>query len=199
MGVVEEKLAKLEKVKQDIVNNLVCPLKDEATNIVFGKGNPDADILFIGEAPGKEEDLQGLPFVGKAGKNLDEQLKKIDLSLDECYIANILKYRPPKNRDPTKEEMLDHTPYLIKQIEIINPKIIITLGNFSTKFILNGFKVAKMNKIDGVSKLHGQIIPIDIDNQKFNVFPMLHPAAIIYRRAWKEDFENDFLKLRNFL
>jgi len=104
------------------------------TNIVIGKGNPQADILFVGEAPGKNEDLQGLPFVGAAGKNLDSLLSKVGLSMEEVYIANILKCRPPENRDPTPEEIKAHTPWLLLQIEEIKPKVVCSLGNYATKF-----------------------------------------------------------------
>jgi len=136
VNVKSKKYIELEKVKQDIVDNLKCELKDNSTSIVFGKGSEDAQVLFIGEAPGAKEDLQGVPFVGRAGKQLDKLLNKISLSIDDVYIANILKYRPPKNRDPKINEIISHTPYLIEQIKIIKPEIIATLGNFSSKFIL---------------------------------------------------------------
>src|SRR3989344_4185607 len=104
------------------------------TNIVVGKGNPNADILFVGEAPGRNEDLQGEPFVGAAGKNLDALLTKVGLSVNDVYIANILKCRPPENRGPLPEEIKKHTPWLVEQIKTINPKIICSLGNYATKF-----------------------------------------------------------------
>lgn len=190
---------KLDAIKQDILNNLVCPLKDEATNLVFGKGNPKADILFIGEAPGKKEDEQGIPFVGRAGQELDKQLQKIGLTLDEVYIANILKYRPPKNRDPTLEEITNHTPYLIQQIRAIKPKIILTLGNYATKFVLAGFSPVGMNKIQGVSQLHGKPLIIAIDTQSFQVIPIFHPAAMMYNPKLRPVFEDDFKKVAQFL
>src|SRR3989344_3568304 len=120
----------LNEIRKKILSDMTCPLKDAATNLVFGKGNPNAPILFIGEAPGEQEDKQGLPFVGAAGKQLDRLLHTIGLTLDDVYIANILKYRPPNNRNPTVDEIRRHTPYLIDQIKIINPRIIATLGNF---------------------------------------------------------------------
>lgn len=189
----------LDEIKQDILKNLKCPLKDAATNLVFGKGNPNADILFIGEAPGANEDLQGLPFVGKAGKDLDKQLNKISLTLDDVYIANILKYRPPKNRDPTFDEMLTHTPYLVEQIKIIQPKIICTLGNFSTKFVLANANVKEMKKIEGVDNLHGKIKEIEFQNLKIKIFPLHHPSSIIYSKDRRRWFEEDFLKLAKLL
>lgn len=176
-----------------------CPLKDAATNIVFGKGNPRADILFIGEAPGEKEDLQGEPFVGRAGKELDKLLQTINLTIDDVYIANILKYRPPKNRNPTTEEMIRHTPYLVEQIKTINPKVIITLGNFSTRFVLNNLQVSGMNKVSGISSLHGVPQKILLGDQERNVVPMYHPAAMLYRPQLREVIEEDFQKIAKII
>src|SRR3989344_5830412 len=105
------KIEELEQIKQSILTNLSCPLKDSAHNLVFGKGNPDAPILFIGEAPGEQEDIQGVPFVGRAGQELDKLLRSIGLTLEQVYIANILKYRPPNNRAPAMDEIRRHTPF----------------------------------------------------------------------------------------
>ncbi|MCA9478587.1 MAG: uracil-DNA glycosylase [Nanoarchaeota archaeon] len=189
----------LNAIKQDILDHLICPLKDAATNMVFGKGNPDADILFIGEAPGQKEDEQGIPFVGRAGQELDKQLHLIGLSLDEVYIANILKYRPPQNRDPTSEEIRNHTPYLIRQIQVIKPKVIITLGNYATKFVLAGFNPDGMAKITGVSALHGKRITLDIEGVTYQVMPMFHPAAMMYNPKLRESFEKDFQMVASLL
>jgi DNA polymerase len=189
----------LDKVAEDIIKNLNCELKNDATNLVFGKGNPNADILFIGEAPGNKEDLQGIPFVGNAGKILDKKLSLLNLTLDDVYIANILKYRPPQNRDPTFDEMKLHTPYLVKQIEIIKPKIICTLGNFSTKYILSDANLEKMKKIQGVSELHGELKEVEFKGNKIKVFPIYHPTATVYRTAVKQAFEEDFIKLGKIL
>jgi DNA polymerase len=184
----------LDLIKQDILDNMKCPLKDAALNLVFGKGNHDAPIIFIGEAPGAKEDEQGIPFVGSAGKELDKLLRSINLTLDDVYIANILKYRPPNNRNPSVEEIYRHTPYLIRQIKTIKPKIICTLGNYSTKFVLASFKVDGMNKIDGITKLHGKPIDLDIDGMNFKIIPLYHPAAMLYnpnlRPILSEDFKN---------
>lgn len=182
----------LEDIAKDIEEHLVCELKDSATNLVFGKGNPKAEILFIGEAPGEKEDLEGLPFVGRAGKQLDQVLQMIDLTIDDVYIANILKYRPPKNRDPTHNEIVSHTPYLIRQIEAIQPKIIATLGNYATKFVLSGFNPENMKKIEGISKLHGVPTDIEFNSQKYQVVPIYHPAAMMYRPKLRETFKEDF-------
>ncbi|MGE0793535.1 MAG: uracil-DNA glycosylase [Candidatus Woesearchaeota archaeon] len=188
------KQEQLDKLKQKIESELVCPLKDSATNIVFGKGNPNADILIIGEAPGANEDLQGIPFVGKAGKNLDSFLNLINLSLDDVYIANILKYRPPKNRNPTKEEIINHTPYLVEQIKIIQPKVILPLGKFATEFCLAEFDTSKIKTI-AMSEVHGKIYKIN----NLTIIPMYHPAAMIYNQKLKITLEEDFVKVGNYL
>lgn len=196
---VENKQGELNKIRADILKHLVCPLKDAATNLVFGKGNPNAPILFIGEAPGEKEDLEGIPFVGRAGKELDKLLQSIGLTLDECYVANILKYRPPQNRDPSIDEIRNHTPYLIEQIKTIKPKVIATLGNFSTKFVLAKFDVDGMKKISGVSNLHGSATEIEIDGMKFIVIPLYHPAAMLYRPQLRETLSEDFQKIKEYL
>jgi len=163
------------------------------TNIVIGKGNPNANIIFVGEAPGKNEDLQGLPFVGAAGKNLDKMLENVDLSMEDVYIANILKCRPPENRDPSIEEIKAHTPWLLKQIEEIKPKVVCSLGNYATKFFLSDCEPDKMKDQPGITSVHGKIKNIEIKGQKIKLIPLFHPAAIIYKRAllpeWNKDME----------
>ena len=162
-------------------------------NIVIGKGNENADILFVGEAPGRNEDEQGLPFVGKAGKNLDEMLAKVGLSLNDVYIANILKCRPPENRDPLPDEIKAHTPWLIKQIEDMKPKVICSLGNYATKFFLANGDVDKMNEMPGITSVHGKAREMDFQGLKIKLIPLFHPAAIICKRAllplWEADME----------
>lgn len=170
------------------------------TNIVVGKGNLNADIMFVGEAPGRNEDLQGLPFVGMAGKNLDKLLANVGLSLDDVYVANILKCRPPENRDPTEEEIREHTPWLLKQIRDIKPKVVCSLGNYATKFFLARGKVEDMGKVAGITEIHGQVREIELDGVKFRLIPLFHPAAIIYNRTkltplWEEDMQ----KIKDFL
>jgi len=188
------KQEQLNKIKQEIESNLVCELKDAATNIVFGKGNPDSDILIIGEAPGAKEDEKGIPFVGSAGKNLDNFLHLINLTLEDVYIANILKYRPPKNRNPNKEEIKNHTPYLIQQIETIKPKVILPLGKFATEFCLAGFDVTKTKTVV-MGEVHGKQYQI----KDLTVIPMYHPAAMIYNGKLKTTLEEDFIKVGEFL
>lgn len=189
----------LDALKKRIESELVCPLKEAATNMVFGKGNPDAKIVFVGEAPGKNEDLQGIPFVGRAGQELDKLLQNISLSLKDVYICNILKYRPPQNRDPTMDEIRNHTPYLIEQLKIIRPKIIATLGNYSTKFVLAGFDPSGMKKVQGITTLHGTKQTVQLDGEEVLVVPLFHPAAMLYNPRLRESLECDFLVMANIL
>lgn len=193
------KIAELDNVKQRILEEMKCPLKDAAKNMVFGKGNPDAGIMFIGEAPGAKEDEQGIPFVGAAGKELDKLLRSIDLTLDDVYIANILKYRPPENRDPTIDEIYRHTPYLIEQIKIIRPKIICTLGNYSTKFVLSQFNIPDMKNVGGITGLHGKVHHMAIDGMDFMIIPLYHPAAMLYNPNLRAILTEDFLKIGEIL
>src|SRR3989337_1538160 len=133
------------------------PLKKGSTNLVFGKGNPNAEIMFVGEAPGRNEDEQGLPFVGAAGKNLDKLLAEVGLSLDDIYVTNILKCRPPENRDPLPDEIKAHTPWLMKQIREMKPKVICSLGNYATKFFLAKCDPDGMDKQPGITQVHGKV------------------------------------------
>ncbi len=164
------------------------------TNIVVGKGNLNAEILFVGEAPGRNEDLQGLPFVGAAGKNLDKLLADVGLSLENVYIANILKCRPPENRGPLPNEIKAHTPWLLKQIKEMKPKVVCSLGNYATKFFLAGGNVDLMDEQSGITSIHGKVQEITMDGLKFKLIPLFHPAAIIYNRTkllplWEADME----------
>src|SRR3989344_328094 len=174
----QEKLKLIEKATVDA--NL--PLKETAKNLVFGKGNPDASIVFIGEAAGRNEDEQGFPFVGAAGKNLDKLLLQVGLKMDDVYIANILKYRPPENRAPQPEEIKAHTVYLLKQIEVIKPKVICSLGNYATKFFLANGVVENMDEQPGITTIHGKVKEMDFLGMKIRLIPLFHPAAIIYNR-----------------
>ncbi len=164
-----------------------CSLADGRTQTVFGTGNPEARILFVGEAPGKNEDLQGEPFVGAAGKYLNELLTIAGLAREDVYIANVLKCRPPSNRDPRPEEIELCAPYLREQTRTINPEYIVTLGNFATKFILK-------TEV-GITRLHGTLQRAG----KFKVFPIFHPAAALYDGSKREMLENDFTTLGQLL
>lgn len=165
----------------------------ECINIVVGRGNPNSEILFVGEAPGRNEDERGIPFCGAAGKNLDKLLNQVGLSIDEIYIANILKCRPPKNRNPTPDEIKSHTPWLLKQIKEMKPKIICSLGNYATKFFLAKTNINEMKNQRGITEVHGKIQYIEIDGLKIKLIPLFHPAAIIYNRKleplWIKDME----------
>ena len=194
----ESKKELLEELKEKILKEQL-PLRESAKNMVFGKGNEEAKIFFIGEAPGENEDLQGKPFVGQAGKELDKLLHSINLSLELVYIANILKYRPPNNRNPNKKEIESHTPFLIEQIKIIQPKVIITLGNYATKFVLNNFNAEGMNKVLGIAQLHGQFKEIQLDSMHFKVMPSFHPAAILYNPNLRKEIEKDFQKIKELI
>jgi len=187
---------RLEKIEKETLDaNL--PLKETAKNLVFGKGNPNASIMFIGEAAGRNEDEQGIPFVGAAGKNLDKLLEKCGLSLNDVYICNILKYKPPENRDPLPEEIKAHTPWLLKQIEEIKPKIVCTLGNYATKFFLAKTNVEEMKNQPGITQVHGKVQQIEINELKIKLIPLFHPAAIIYNQSLKTEWEKDMEIVKN--
>ena len=173
----------LEALRTEVEACKKCPLWEGRTQVVFGVGNPEARVLVIGEAPGKNEDIQGEPFVGAAGKYLNELLGYADLERNDIYIANILKCRPPDNRNPLPEEIEMCSPYLREQTRSINPDFIVTLGNYSTKFILK-------TEV-GITRLHGSIQQAG----KFKVFPVYHPAAAIYDRSKREALEADFKSL----
>ena len=177
----------LDELREQVAACHACPLADGRTQTVFGDGNPHARVLFIGEAPGKNEDLQGIPFVGKAGQNLNALLEIAGLQREDVFIANVLKCRPPGNRDPRPEEIQVCTPFLREQTRTIDPEFIVTLGNFATKFIL---------KTDvGITRLHGTLQQAG----RFKVFPIYHPAAAIYDRSKQEALENDFATLGRLL
>lgn len=182
-----EKEAALEKLnaawsKKDL------PLKAAATHAVPGEGNPNTDILFIGEAPGKNEDEQGRPFVGAAGKFLDELIASIGFKREDIFIANIIKHRPPGNRDPLPDEIEAYTPWLAEQIDIINPPLIVTLGRFSMAYLLGpNFSI---------TKIHGQ--PKRMKSGRV-VVPMYHPAAALYNGSLRPILAADFKKIPKVL
>ncbi len=178
------KQASLEQIKADILVNNVCKdLAQEATQLVFGDGNADADIVFVGEAPGKNEDLQGLPFVGAAGKFLDEMLASVNMQRKEVYITNIVKYRPPNNRDPLPSEKADFLPYLHKQLRVIQPKIVVTLGRHSMDSLIPGMLQ--------ISRDHGQ--PKRYKGQVY--LPLFHPAAALYNGGLRQTLLDDFAQI----
>lgn len=176
----DPKQSKLDNIKQQILDDNVCPeLSKTATQQVFGDGNPNADLVFIGEAPGKNEDLQGKPFVGAAGKFLNEMLETIGLKREDVYITNIVKYRPPENRDPLPEEKEAFLPYLQAQLDAIQPLLVVTLGRHSMNCFLPDLQI---------SKVHGQP-----QRYKGHVYlPLYHPAAALYNGAMRQTLINDF-------
>jgi DNA polymerase len=168
-----------------------CPLAATRTNVVFGCGNADADLMFVGEAPGFHEDQQGKPFVGAAGKLLDKLLGEIGMSRDDVFIANVLKCRPPGNRDPEPEEIEECKPFLHKQVELIEPLVICTLGNFSTKLLTR--------RQDGITRVHGRPQDHVISGLPIRIYPIFHPAAGLRSTSMLETLREDFQKLPELL
>jgi DNA polymerase len=177
---------KLDILQTDILAQNVCAdLAATATQLVLGAGNPSANIVFVGEAPGKAEDEQGLPFVGASGKFLNEMLAAASMQREDIYITNIVKYRPPNNRDPSLEEKREFWPYLMRQLEIINPKVVITLGRHSGMCFIPELVI---------SRDHGQARKVRFHNHEFLVIPLYHPAAALYNGGMRQTLIDDFLK-----
>src|SRR4051812_5617431 len=173
------KQEKLDALAEQIVKDKVCPeLAEQATQLVFGDGNPDSEVVFIGEAPGKNEDIQGKPFVGAAGKFLNEMLENIGLKRDDIYITNIVKYRPPNNRDPLPEEKKAFLPYLQSQLEAIAPKVVVTLGRHSTNCFLPDLQISKAHGHPVRAKLALKRDSTDV--LEVVMLPLFHPAAALY-------------------
>jgi uracil-DNA glycosylase family 4 len=168
-----------------------CPLHLTRTKAVFGAGNADADLMFVGEGPGAEEDRQGLPFVGRAGKLLDQLLGEVGLARDDVFIANVLKSRPPGNRDPQPLEIEACRPYLFRQIELIEPKVVCTLGNFATK-LLTGNPT-------GISRVHGTAQVHRLGGRTVFVLPLYHPAAALRTPSLVEDLRRDLAQVMGLL
>jgi len=169
-----------------------CPqLAAGRTTVVFGSGNADADLMFVGEAPGANEDQQGLPFVGQAGKLLDKLLGEIGMARDDVFIANCLKCRPPGNRDPQPSEIDNCRDYLLRQIELIEPSVICTLGNFSTKLL--------RDDPAGITRVHGQPEVRVLGSRAVRLYPIFHPAAALYTPRMLETLREDFARLPTIL
>jgi uracil-DNA glycosylase len=168
-----------------------CPLWEGRTQVVFGNGNADADLMFVGEAPGFHEDQQGLPFVGRAGKLLDELLEGIGLSRSEVWVCNVLKCRPPGNRDPQPDEIESCRPYLYRQAELIEPKVVCTLGNFATKLLTRSSR--------GIRSVRGRAQIHELGGRKVRVYPLYHPAAALRTPAVKAELKEDFARLPELL
>ncbi|TSC93867.1 MAG: DNA polymerase bacteriophage-type [Candidatus Berkelbacteria bacterium Athens1014_28] len=180
----EEKIKKLDELQKEVSGCGKCSLSKTRTQTVFGEGDPDSEIFFVGEAPGYNEDQQGIPFCGAAGKFLDQLLASIELDRNKVYIANTLKCRPPDNRDPEPEEKTACRDYLTQQVEIISPKIIITMGRHSTETYLPG--------IGGITKTRAKLFRRP--NGRF-YFPLYHPAAALHNGSLRRTLEDDFKKI----
>ncbi len=168
-----------------------CRLSQGRTQVVFGSGNPDADLMFVGEAPGFHEDKQGVPFVGQAGKLLERLLAGIGLTRQDVFIANVLMCRPPGNRDPMSDEIEACEGFLWKKIDLIQPTVIATLGNFATK-LLSG-------RPTGITRVHGQEQEVTLGGNRVLLYPLYHPAAALYTPKMLEVLESDFRRLPELL
>ena len=185
------KQAELDALAAEIIEAGIClELAAQATQLVMGDGNADADIVFIGEAPGKNEDLQGKPFVGAAGKFLDEMLAAAGLQRPDVYITNIVKYRPPNNRDPMPEEKRQFWPYLMRQLEIIQPKAVLTLGRHSGGGFIPNLRI---------SQDHGRPRRVRLHELEFVVIPLYHPAAALYNGGMRQTLIDDFMQAAAFV
>ena len=185
------KQERLDLLNKKWVHDCTCMLRDTATQAVLGNGSADAKIIFIGEAPGKKEDAQGIPFIGAAGKLLDELLASVQLQREDIYITNIVKYRPPDNRDPSPEEILACQDWLIEEIRIINPLIIVPLGRHAMGHFLPDAKI---------SEVHGKLFRENIPALGMrNILPLYHPAAALYNGGLRATLFTDFKKIRKAL
>jgi DNA polymerase len=184
-----------EALKQVFAQASVCVRCQELAatrkNVVFGAGNADADLMFVGEAPGASEDEQGLPFVGRAGKLLETLLNEIGLERKDVFIANVLKCRPPGNRDPLPGEIENCREYLYRQVELIRPRVICSLGNFSTKLL--------RDDPTGITRLHGKAEDLTLGRRTVRLYPIFHPAAALYTPRMLETLREDFTRLPDLL
>ena len=188
---MKEKQLLLEQLQKDIAKHDVCSeLREGATQLVMGDGNVDADIVFIGEAPGKKEDELGLPFVGASGRFLNEMLEAAGLTRADVYITNIVKYRPPNNRDPSREEKAEFWPYLIRQLEVIQPKVVITLGRHSGMAFIPDLVI---------SRDHGQARRVKQGSRELTIIPLYHPAAALYNGSMRKTLIDDFLAAKTYV
>jgi uracil-DNA glycosylase len=186
-----EHVDELQGYAESVAGCTRCRLAQGRTQVVFGAGNPRADLMFVGEAPGFHEDKQGLPFVGQAGKLLENLLAGIGMSRADVYVANVLKCRPPGNRDPQPDEIEACEAHLFRQIELIEPAVVATLGNFATK-LLSGRPL-------GITRVHGQEQETTIGGRNVLLYPLYHPAAALYTPAMLKVLESDFARVPELL
>ena len=183
-----DRTAALEAYHRDqVVDCTRCALSEGRTQVVVGNGDPASDVMFVGEAPGYHEDRQGIPFVGASGKLLTTLLEGIGLRREDVFVANVLKCRPPGNRDPQPDEIAACRPHLYTQIRLIRPKVLCTLGNFATK-LLSG-------RPDGITRVHGHPLEIEVEDVPVTLYPLFHPAAALYARATLQTLEQDFARI----
>jgi uracil-DNA glycosylase len=187
MDDVVDRASALRAYAEETASCSRCPLAAGRTQVVFGVGDPDADLMFVGEAPGFHEDQQGIPFVGQAGKLLDRLLAGIGLERSDIYISNVLMCRPPGNRDPQPEEISACEPHLWRKIELIQPRVVATLGNFATK-LLSG-------KPLGITRVHGQPQEVTLGGNRVTLYPLYHPAAALYTPRMLTVLEEDFARI----
>jgi uracil-DNA glycosylase len=184
-------VTELHAYRDQVANCTRCALAQGRTQVVFGSGDPEADLMFVGEAPGFHEDQQGVPFVGAAGKLLDQLLAGIGLTRADVFVANVLKCRPPGNRDPMPEEIEACEGHLWRQIELIQPRVVATLGNFATK-LLSG-------KPTGITRVHGQEQEATLGGRRLLLYPLYHPAAALYTPKMLEVLQSDFRRIPELL
>ena len=182
-----ERAAALREYAEQTSSCTRCALAQGRTQVVFGSGSPDADLMFVGEAPGFHEDQQGVPFVGQAGKLLDRLLDGIGLTRADVFVVNVLKCRPPGNRDPLPDEIAACEPHLFRQIELIEPVLVATLGNFETK-LLSG-------RPTGITRVHGQEQEVTLGARTVLLYPLYHPAAALYTPSMLKVLEDDFARI----
>ena len=186
-----ERAAALREYAEQTASCTKCALATGRTQVVFGSGSPNADLVFVGEAPGFHEDQQGVPFVGQAGKLLDRLLEGIGLTRADVFVANVLKCRPPGNRDPQPDEIAACEPHLFRQIELLEPRLVATLGNFATK-LLSG-------RPAGITRVHGQEQEVTLGARTVLLYPLFHPAAALYTPSMLKVLEEDFSRIPTLL
>lgn len=186
----------MKQIRNEVTKCKKCILYEKAIKPVIGHGSHEANIMFIGEGPGVNEDKTGIPFCGRAGGILNELLNSVDINREDVYIANIVKHRPPGNRDPHPDEISACVPYLDQQINIIKPKVICPLGRFAAYYIMEKFNLK--DKIEGISKMHGKVFEASAPHGKITIIPLYHPAVAIYNIHMKPDLAKDFEKLKDY-
>ncbi len=197
---MSEKTEKMKEIRDEVIALKESPLYQYRTQNkyypVLGEGSHDSKIMFIGEAPGKNEAETGKPFCGASGRILDELLAHIEIPRENVYVTNIVKDRPPSNRDPLPSEIAIYAPFLMRQIEIIQPKVIATLGRFSMKYIMEKFGLEE--ELGPISQLHGKVLEADVSFGKIKIVPLYHPAVAVYNADSKEELKKDFEIIKEF-